>query len=87
MAVVKKSQSRGRAVANMKKIILSILKLYQKIISPIFVGLGIRCRFYPTCSEYAVLAVQKYGIIKAVYLSCLRVLKCNPWQTGGVDLP
>ena len=56
-----------------KKILLFLIKIYQKIISPIF---GKRCRFYPTCSEYSRQAITKYGAIKGTYLSIKRILKC-----------
>lgn len=44
------------------------------------------CRFYPTCSSYAQQSIEKYGAIKGFYLSVKRLLKCNPWHSGGVDL-
>ena len=65
-----------------KKILLFLIKIYQKIISPIF---GKRCRFYPTCSEYSRQAIEKYGAIKGVYLSVKRILKCHPFHKGGYD--
>ena len=63
-----------------KKILLFLIKIYQKIISPIF---GKRCRFYPTCSEYSRQAITKYGAIKGTYLSIKRILKCHPFHKGG----
>jgi len=65
-----------------KKILLFLIKIYQKIISPIF---GKRCRFYPTCSEYSRQAIIKYGVIKGTYLSIKRILKCHPFHKGGYD--
>ena len=65
-----------------KKILLFLIKIYQKIISPIF---GKRCRFYPTCSEYSKQAITKYGAIKGTYLSIKRILKCHPFHKGGYD--
>ena len=65
-----------------KKILLFLIKIYQKIISPIF---GKRCRFYPTCSEYSRQASTKYGAIKGTYLSIKRILKCHPFHKGGYD--
>jgi len=67
-----------------KKIILKTIKIYQRIISPCF---SKNCRFYPSCSEYALRAIEKYGVPKGLVLSFLRVLKCNPFNKGGVDLP
>ena len=67
-----------------KKIVITFLKLYQKIISPIYPA---SCRYYPTCSNYAILAVQKYGVIKGLIKAIWRVLRCNPFSKGGVDYP
>ena len=69
----------------MKKILLFIIKLYKKFISPIIKAMGVECKYYPTCSEYAKLAIEKYGCIKGIYLSIKRVIKCNPFSKGGYD--
>jgi putative membrane protein insertion efficiency factor len=66
----------------MKKIIIFLISLYQKIISPY---LPKSCRFYPTCSEYAKQAINKYGIIKGAVKSVKRLLKCHPLHEGGYD--
>ena len=66
----------------MKKILLYLLKFYQKCISPY---LGRRCRFYPTCSEYSKQAIIKYGAVKGSYLAIKRILKCHPFHKGGYD--
>lgn len=66
----------------MKNILLYAIKIYQKVFSGTF---GRRCRFYPTCSEYARQAITKYGSIKGSYLSMRRVLKCHPFHKGGYD--
>jgi len=66
----------------MKKILLFLIKCYQKCISPY---LGKRCRFYPTCSEYSRQAITKYGAIKGSYLAIIRLLKCHPFHKGGYD--
>ena len=65
-------------------LILKTIKVYQKFISPI---LGKNCRFYPSCSEYSYQAVKKYGTIKGLMLGSWRVLRCNPWNKGGIDMP
>lgn len=65
-----------------RKILIYIIKLYQRFISP---HLGSNCRYYPTCSEYTKQAVDKYGIIKGSILGIIRILKCNPFSKGGVD--
>jgi putative membrane protein insertion efficiency factor len=58
------------------------IRLYQRTISP---GLVPRCKYHPSCSEYAVEAVQHYGILRGVVLAAWRLLRCNPWSHGGVD--
>ena len=69
----------------MKRVILYILKLYKNFISPIFKTMGVECKYYPTCSEYAKLAIEKYGCIRGIYLSIKRIIKCNPFSKGGYD--
>lgn len=59
--------------------------MYKKIISPIFKYFGVECKYYPTCSTYSMQAFEKYGIIKGIYLSIKRILKCNPFSKGGYD--
>ena len=66
----------------MRKIIIGIIRFYQKFISPLFPP---TCRFYPTCSEYTVQAVERFGVIKGLYLGLRRVLRCNPLSEGGYD--
>ena len=58
------------------------IKLYQKVVSPAF---GQRCRYYPSCSEYAAQAIQKFGILRGLVLAGWRLLRCNPWSRGGFD--
>ena len=60
------------------------LRLYQKILSPL---LGPNCRFFPTCSEYAIVCLQRYKLFTALRKILLRILKCNPYHKGGEDLP
>ena len=59
------------------------IRLYQRAISPL---LPARCRYHPTCSEYAVGAIREYGVLRGVLLGAWRILRCNPWSHGGVDL-
>ncbi|MBE6037730.1 MAG: membrane protein insertion efficiency factor YidD [Anaerofustis stercorihominis] len=66
----------------MKKIVLFLISLYQKYISP---NMRPHCRYYPTCSEYARQAFTKYNFFKGLYLSIKRILKCNPFSNGGYD--
>ena len=65
-----------------KKIILKVIRSYQKCISPF---LGKNCRFIPTCSEYCFLAIEKYGVFKGIYLGVRRLIKCHPFHPGGYD--
>ena len=67
-----------------KNILVEVLILYKKCISPL---LGNHCRFYPTCSEYTRIAIEKYGVKKGVYKGIKRLLSCHPWNPGGVDFP
>ena len=66
----------------MKKIIISLIKKYQRIPG----RFHYHCKFYPTCSEYTIEAVNKYGTIKGLFLGIKRILKCNPFSKGGIDL-
>lgn len=68
----------------MSRLFIALVRLYQKIISPLF---GPKCRFYPTCSEYAILAVKKYGFVKGFFKAVFRILRCNPFSNGGIDYP
>jgi putative membrane protein insertion efficiency factor len=66
----------------MKKIIIYIIKVYKKYVSPL---LPSSCRFYPTCSQYAVDAINKYGVLKGCIKGIYRVIRCNPFNKGGYD--
>ena len=66
----------------MKRILILIIKGYQKFISPLFPP---TCRFYPTCSQYSIEAIRKYGALKGIYLTIRRLLKCHPFHSGGYD--
>jgi len=68
----------------MKKILISLIKFYQKFISPV---LPSSCRYHPSCSTYAILAIEKYGVIKGSIKAIWRILRCNPFSKGGVDYP
>ncbi|MDO5707315.1 MAG: membrane protein insertion efficiency factor YidD [Andreesenia angusta] len=65
-----------------KKLIIHSLKIYQNKISPYKPR---TCRFYPTCSDYAIQAINKYGILKGGIKSIYRILRCNPFNPGGYD--
>ncbi|NLM73475.1 MAG: membrane protein insertion efficiency factor YidD [Clostridiaceae bacterium] len=67
----------------MKTILLSLIRFYRKFISPLK-GRA-TCRFYPTCSQYALEAVSRYGALKGGFLTVKRLLKCHPFHPGGYD--
>lgn len=67
----------------MKKIFISLIKFYQKCISPIM-GKG-KCKFYPTCSEYMKEAIEVHGAFKGFMMGIWRILRCNPFSKGGFD--
>jgi uncharacterized protein len=58
------------------------IRAYQRIVSPF---LGPRCRYYPSCSDYAVQAIGRFGILRGLVLAGWRLLRCNPWSRGGFD--
>ena len=64
----------------MKRVLLGLIRFYQKYISP---GLPARCRFYPTCSQYALEAITKYGAAKGGWLALKRFLRCHPFYKGS----
>ncbi len=66
----------------LKKIIFNFIKFYQSAISPFIPS---SCRFHPTCSQYAIDAIDKYGIAKGMLKAGLRILKCHPFHPGGFD--
>ena len=66
----------------MARILVWIVKAYQLVLSPFF---GQQCRFYPTCSQYAVEAIQKHGALLGSYYTVRRLLRCHPWCDGGHD--
>ena len=75
---------KNTAVAFFLKIILSSLRIYQQSLSKL---LGNNCRFYPTCSSYAIRAYQTFGIIGGTSLTIKRLIKCHPFNPGGMDEP
>ncbi|MDQ3740385.1 MAG: membrane protein insertion efficiency factor YidD [Actinomycetota bacterium] len=66
----------------MRGIVVAPIVAYQRVISP---ALPRRCKYEPTCSAYAVRAVQEYGILRGLVLAGWRLLRCNPWSHGGFD--
>ncbi|MGD9786516.1 MAG: membrane protein insertion efficiency factor YidD [Sulfuricellaceae bacterium] len=66
----------------MSRLLITLIKAYQYIISPI---IGPSCRFTPTCSQYTVEAIQKYGVFKGFWMGAKRISRCHPWNEGGYD--
>lgn len=66
----------------MKKFLIFIIRIYRRFISPIKPP---TCRFYPTCSMYAIQAIEKYGAFKGTFMAIKRILKCHPLHPGGYD--
>jgi putative membrane protein insertion efficiency factor len=81
------TRSRARAVWGVlgrvpRLGMIGLVRTYQVLWSPL---VGARCRYYPSCSAYAVTALGRFGVLKGVGLAAWRVLRCNPWSRGGVD--
>ncbi len=66
----------------MKRVLIALVKFYRKYISPLRPPC---CRYYPTCSQYALEALEKYGALKGGWLALRRILRCNPFHKGGYD--
>ena len=69
----------------MKRILIKMIEFYQKNISLWLESKNIKCKFYPTCSEYTKQAIEKYGTLKGTFLGIYRILRCNPFSKGGYD--
>lgn len=67
----------------MRTLIRYLIRAYQLAISPL---LGPRCRFYPSCSQYALEAVENHGVLRGLWLAARRIGRCHPWHPGGIDL-
>ena len=66
----------------MRHLAAFLIRLYQWTVSPL---LGPRCRFYPSCSQYALVAIERFGVLRGVGLGLWRLARCNPWNHGGYD--
>ena len=66
----------------MKTILIKLIRFYQKYISPLK---STRCPYIPTCSQYGIEAIEKYGVLKGGLLTAWRILRCNPFSKGGYD--
>jgi putative membrane protein insertion efficiency factor len=65
-----------------KRVAILLVRLYQRLVSPV---LPQTCKFHPSCSQYAAEALQRYGLFRGAILAGWRLLRCNPWNHGGVD--
>ena len=66
----------------LRAVIVLPIRLYQRVLSA---GFGERCKYYPSCSEYAAQAISRFGILRGLVLAGWRLLRCNPWSHGGFD--
>ena len=69
-------------MTTVRTLLVAPIRLYQRAISP---ALPSRCKYHPSCSQYAVEAVRRYGVMRGIVLAGWRLLRCNPWSHGGVD--
>jgi putative membrane protein insertion efficiency factor len=69
-------------VKPLRMLVIAPIRLYQILLSPM---IGERCKYYPSCSHYAVEAISRYGILRGLVLAGWRLLRCNPWSRGGFD--
>lgn len=65
-----------------RNVAIGILDIYRAVISPLY---GDVCRYYPSCSRYALESIQQHGVVKGVWLGSKRLARCHPWAAGGVD--
>ena len=66
----------------MRRILIAMIRLYQRTLSALF---GRCCRFYPSCSQYWIEAIERFGVFRGLWLGLLRILKCHPFHPGGYD--
>jgi uncharacterized protein len=66
----------------MRQLAVFLIRLYQWTLSPL---LGARCRFYPSCSQYALVAITRFGVLRGGWLGARRLSRCHPWHEGGFD--
>ncbi len=69
-------------ISFIRKMICAPIKIYQYVLSPLITPC---CRFYPSCSQYALSAIMHYGVVKGVWLASCRLLRCHPWSRGGYN--
>ena len=71
--------------AAVRSVFILPIRLYQRVISPLMPANT--CKYHPSCSEYAVLAIRKHGVLRGLPRAAWRLLRCHPWSGGGVDYP
>ena len=74
--------AQGRGLTAMRSSLVLLIRAYQYAISPL---LGPRCRFYPSCSQYTLEAVTRFGVLYGTWLGLRRLGRCHPWHPGGYD--
>jgi len=77
-----RAPGREELVKPLRSLAVLPIRIYQRVLSPL---IGPRCRYYPSCSEYAAQAIRRFGILKGLVLAGWRLLRCNPWSDGGFD--
>ena len=75
-------QGKAGCMSLLRQIFVLPIRFYRLFISPV---LGPHCRFQPTCSSYAIEAIEKFGILKGVWMAIRRISRCHPWHEGGYD--
>jgi putative membrane protein insertion efficiency factor len=68
-----------------RTVVAGAVKVYQRTVSPLLSWRGPRCRFYPSCSEYCLQAVLRFGVLRGLWLGAKRLSKCHPFHPGGID--
>ena len=66
----------------MRFVAIGLVRAYQLLLSPLFAG---SCKYHPSCSQYAIDALRRHGVVRGTALATWRLLRCNPWSRGGVD--
>jgi uncharacterized protein len=66
----------------MRRLLIEPIRLYRRFVSPM---LPATCRYWPTCSQYTLQSIQKYGVLKGGLMGAWRIVRCNPWSKGGID--
>ena len=65
-----------------RNVLVAILRVYRAVISPLY---GDVCRYYPSCSSYAMQSIQHYGVVRGIWMASRRLARCHPWAEGGID--